>query len=1073
MNFEITERWLMDSGGWQAMKPARAAWKAGAVLAVEFDGTRLRGQVNRGGKPIAAGLLIKSRTDVTNLCSCPETRRTGALCEHSLALGLAWMHREKHDAPTAARAASPTPPAASASGVAPAAPGIAGPLEITLPPTFFAGLARQRLGLSLRVVTKAGEEETEADRRLHAWLAAQRLTRVPPQLALADARQINALLLALRGHPRVSLGGQPFTIPAVPPRLPLRATPAAEGGTNAPPAHPSPPLILRIDLGSLPGLRWWVCEGTAWGFDERHAALHGFNVLRELIPLFSDASLRDGLITDLAWLVRHGETLAEFFDIDESSPDWPSFRTVAGRPQFRLFLDGSLQQLTAELFCRYGDGPEFPLPMSRKSREEFPLPSPAHPGLFLARHEPAEAAALAQLERAGFTLAGDGRRLTLRGQNDILCFYAGSLPEMEEAWTVEFAPRLRTTLRQVERITPTFHPVSCDADWLSFGMTLAGNQGTKVSWAEARRWLTTGQSQRRLPNGRLAVLVPEQFADLEEVLRDLQPEQRKGAFRIRKAQLGYLEASLQQKKTRDETGLNRAFFAPPPEIPLSAPWRKILRKYQRDGAAWMLQTAAAGWGGILADEMGLGKTVQALAVMATLRDEARAGRPLLAPPGAADDPWPTLAAAGLGPAAPAPCLVVAPTSLLGNWRAEAARFAPDLRVLVIRSGERARELDDLARGRADLVITSYALLARDLPHYTAVEFHAVFLDEAGFVRNPDTQASKAVRRLRARTRFALTGTPIENSVGDLWAIMEFALPGYLGRREDFRERYELPLQAGGQAAVLDRLRRRMAPYWLRRLKQEVARELPSKIEKIVACELTPTQRDIYTALQREGTRKVDDARRRQTSAQARLTMLTALLRLRQTCGDPRLLGEEEFRGQTPEELSGKWSVLGELLEEIRDGGHNVLIFSQFATQLRLLQEAVRAVGLDYCHLDGTSRDREAQITAFQTDPAKRVFLISLKAGGYGLNLTKADTVIHFDPWWNPAVENQATDRAHRIGQTRPVTVYKLIAAGTVEEKIIALQQQKKNLLAAALDDTAPLLEQGLSEEELRALMRDD
>jgi SNF2 family DNA or RNA helicase len=431
--------------------------------------------------------------------------------------------------------------------------------------------------------------------------------------------------------------------------------------------------------------------------------------------------------------------------------------------------------------------------------------------------------------------------------------------------------------------------------------------------------------------------------------------------------------------------------------------------------------------------------VQTLAVISTLRAEANERQP---------------------------SLVVAPTSLLGNWAAEAARFAPGLRVLVIRSGERSEELSQLATH--DIVITSYPLLVRDLTHHTAVVWRAIFLDEAGFIRNPDTQAARAARKLDSPARFALTGTPIENSVRDLWSIAQFAVPGYLGPRDEFRERYELPLAAADPAATA-RLRRRMAPFWLRRLKQDVARDLPAKIETVVACELTPLQREIYAAIQREGMRKIDEARRSQTSAQARLTMLTALLRLRQVCGDPRLLGES-FSNDPPETISGKWAALVELLEEIRDGGHSALIFSQFATQLRLLRDAVRSVDLDFCHLDGSTPDRDAQIEAFKSDPAKRIFLISLKAGGYGLNLTKADTVIHFDPWWNPAVEAQATDRAHRIGQARPVIVYKLIATATVEEKILVLQRRKRSLMQATLDDQTPMMDT-LGDDDLQELIR--
>jgi SNF2 family DNA or RNA helicase len=365
------------------------------------------------------------------------------------------------------------------------------------------------------------------------------------------------------------------------------------------------------------------------------------------------------------------------------------------------------------------------------------------------------------------------------------------------------------------------------------------------------------------------------------------------------------------------------------------------------------------------------------------------------------------------------------------------------------------------------VLTSYQLMARDAAQHQQVDWAAVVLDEAGFIRNPDTQAAKAAHRLRAGVRIALTGTPVENSVRDLWSILQFARPGYLGPREDFRERYELPLAAGGATGVMQRLRRRMAPCLLRRLKQEVARDLPSKIETVVRCELTSGQRDLYAGLLREGAAKVMAAESARQKGQARVHMLTALLRLRQVCCDPRLLPGDAARVQ--EAASGKLEALAGLLDEIRDGGHSVLIFSAFASMLDLLEDSVREAGMEFCRLDGRTVDRAGCVESFQRDPTRRVFLISLKAGGYGLNLTKADTVIHFDPWWNPAVEAQATDRAHRIGQSRPVTVYKLISGGTVEEKILLLQAKKRGLMEAALDDEAPVMD-GLSDDDLRGLL---
>jgi superfamily II DNA or RNA helicase len=1084
MGFEITERWLMDAGGWQAMKAARAAWKAGAVLSVEFDGTRLRGQVRAGGRTLAAGLVIKSRTEVTNLCGCPVSRRDGALCEHSLALGLGWVHRGNGGTTTEARAgatrgeknplatkapgtthdtrAGRTPPAEKPT------PRTSGALSITLPATFFDGLRRNRLAVSMRQAPSS-QPETEADRAVHAWLAAQKLTTLPPQIALSDRSQIEAFLLALVGHPGISHSGKPLAVVEGGWRLPLQVVQerkkqvliAQRQGVVSGPANrtsyhsqsrrdpetedtttPKDPLNLEIDSAALESTRWWAGPGRGFLLHSKSATLFIFNEISLIAPFFDESGSARPAAMSWAWLARHGDALSEVFKLDEADPRWPTLRLVPATPRIRLVLEGSLKRLTAAVWCGYDGIPEFSLPASLLKPDPFPLADPVTSEVFWDRNVEAERAAIARLTRAGFAFDPGDKQFVLNGEANILQFYAGELATLERDWAVEWGSRANEVFRGLERITPQFREVATGNDWLAFDLAMVGSSGSTVTATEARRWLQTGQGAKCLPNGKLAVLARETFEDLEAVLRDLSPSQEQGHFRVAAEQRAYLEASIPPAVgRRGDDKLKRIDDS----VLISNDWHKILRPYQQTGAHWMLRLATSGRGGILADEMGLGKTIQTLAVIESMKTQTD---------GDATNQR--------------PCLVVAPTSLLGNWREEAARFAPSLDVVVVRSGERAGEL--AALGRADLVITSYQLLVRDLDHHRAVEYATVFLDEAGFIRNADTQAAKAVRRLRTGARFALTGTPIENSIRDLWAIMDFALPGYLGRRDDFRDHYEAPVLAGNSAA-LQRLRRRMAPYWLRRLKQEVARDLPAKIEKVVRCELTPTQRDMYAAIQREGVRKVEEARQARTTSQARVTLLTALLRLRQTCGDPRLLGEA-FPDRDPAEYSTKWAALVELLEEIRDGGHNVLIFSQFATQLRLLEPALTGVGLDFCRLDGASRDREAQVAAFRDDPAKRAFLISLKAGGFGLNLTKADTVIHFDPWWNPAVEAQATDRAHRIGQARPVTVYKLITTGTVEEKILALQQRKRQLMETALaDDTAPLME-GLDDAALQELLRE-
>jgi SNF2 family DNA or RNA helicase len=443
----------------------------------------------------------------------------------------------------------------------------------------------------------------------------------------------------------------------------------------------------------------------------------------------------------------------------------------------------------------------------------------------------------------------------------------------------------------------------------------------------------------------------------------------------------------------------------------------VLRPYQREGVGWLHFLRTNGFGGILADEMGLGKTVQVLALFRSLKGQ-----------------WAH------------PALVVCPTSLVFNWEAEAKKFTPELRVLALHGADRTALFARIPAH--DLVVTSYALLRRDAEQYHGLEFDTVVLDEAQHIKNRQTQNAQAVKTIRAAHKLVLTGTPMENSVFDLWSIFDFLMPGYLGAAQDFRERYEIPITRDKDAAAQRRLARRLRPFVLRRAKREVAADLPEKIEQIGYCDLGEEQRAYYQQVLETGRREIIDAVNTNGVAKSRMLVLTTLLRLRQICCDVRLLKTGEPGQSAPP--SGKVELFHELIEETLDGGHRALVFSQFTTMLGLLRQELTAQNIQCCYLDGATRDRAAVVEKFQSDPTVPVFLISLKAGGTGLNLTGADTVIHFDPWWNPAVEAQATDRAHRIGQRKVVTSYKLIARGTVEEKILTLQARKRAQTEAVL-----------------------
>jgi SNF2 family DNA or RNA helicase len=413
-----------------------------------------------------------------------------------------------------------------------------------------------------------------------------------------------------------------------------------------------------------------------------------------------------------------------------------------------------------------------------------------------------------------------------------------------------------------------------------------------------------------------------------------------------------------------------------------------------------------------------------------------------------------------------PTLVVCPTSLVTNWLRETARFTPHLRALDLTGSDRAEKL--ATRNNYDLLVTSYAILRRDLEHYRADEFSLVILDEAQHIKNRASQNAQSAKALRARHRLILTGTPLENSVLDLWSLYDFLLPGYLGTAAEFRERYETPLTRQPDPRVMERLRQRVKPFFLRRTKEEVLTELPPKLEFPTLCELSGEQAEVYRAVLAQGRRDVFDHSGKSGGGRDQIAVLTTLLRLRQVCCHLDLLPQGDTK-RAWKEPSAKLDRTFELIDEAIDGGHRVLLFSQFVRVLHLLRDEARRRELRFCYLDGQTVERQAEVDRFQNETGTPLFLISLKAGGTGLNLTGADTVIHFDPWWNPAVEEQATSRAHRMGQSRRVQAYKLIAAGTVEEKIQALQTRKRELFQASLTSDGAFVEK-LSGDDLEELL---
>lgn len=458
-----------------------------------------------------------------------------------------------------------------------------------------------------------------------------------------------------------------------------------------------------------------------------------------------------------------------------------------------------------------------------------------------------------------------------------------------------------------------------------------------------------------------------------------------------------------------------------------------LRPYQMQGVSWLQFLAEFGFGGILADDMGLGKTIQTIA---HLLIEKAAGRMTK------------------------PALIIGPTSTLPNWKHEVARFAPEFKVLVLHGANRAKEFAKIPH--SNIVLTSYPLLSRDREELSKHSFHTVVLDEAQNIKNPTTAMAKAASELVTDHRLCLSGTPIENNLDELWSLFNFVSPGLLGGLTQFRQAFRNPIEQGGDEAARARLVRRTRPFILRRTKELVASELPEKTEVVEWIDLKDKQRDLYESVRLAMDKRVRELLEAKGFEKSRIEMLDALLKLRQVCCDPRLV---KLESASEVRESAKLERLMEMLEELGSRGSRVLLFSQFTSMLDLIEGSLRERNIDWVRISGDTKDRDTPVKRFQSGEVP-LFLISLKAGGTGLNLTAADTVIHYDPWWNPAVERQATDRAHRIGQDKPVFVYKLVATGSVEEKILELQNRKAKLADSLLDDSGEIAEK-LTAEDLR------
>ncbi|MBF0387382.1 MAG: SNF2 helicase associated domain-containing protein [Candidatus Omnitrophica bacterium] len=767
-----------------------------------------------------------------------------------------------------------------------------------------------------------------------------------------------------------------------------------------------------FDSGAiLAGSRLWV-------FDQEALV---FRVLQAKIEQrFLGYFLNSGRILDEEerqyFLVGVLPKLREFAEITFDDPAAYEMRVLAPELKPRYEIDTARGELVVSLIFDYGG---VKLDYAGRSAGKYLEQIVDGTGVLVRRDIGREEALADELVKL-YGLVPDGREgrfvvSSAEGMFELLAVHIPALARNGEVFVSDKAKRL---FQPDAVITPLVRFSSSGIDWFSYDISFSRlGQSIDIPLKVVEEHLAAERKFVRLKSGEFVRLDTAAFERIAALM-----DERKDKGRLMTAHIPFILDELKAagvglqidpatQKLYDELkgfqGIDAA------AIPASLDG--VLRDYQRHGVSWMAFLNKFRFGGILADEMGLGKTLQALAM---IQRDIEGGCTL-------------------------PSLVVCPTTLVWNWEAEIRKFLPGLKVLVIGGNERRAQIQKAPT--AAVVITSYALLRRDIEHYHQHKFHYLILDEAQNIKNRHTISARVTKRLNADNRLALTGTPLENSVADIWSIFDFLMPSFLGEYERFREVYEVPITQDRNTDKLRELARRIAPFVFRRMKHDVIKELPEKIEQTSYCELEPAQAKLYAAMADKARVEAMNAYRTKGLQGSRMLILTLILRLRQICCHPELAGAgiKHRIG-----ISAKTDLLKEMLGEILSSGHRVLVFSQFVGMLEIIRDHLTKEQIAFEYMDGRTQDRQKRVEHFNSDPTVQVFLLSLKTGGLGLNLTSADTVILYEPWWNPAVEQQAIDRTHRIGQKKAVVAYHLIARGTIEEKILELQERKKFLMSS-------------------------
>lgn len=1059
MKSPITHKKLIDWAGKDVVEASERMITKGLVMEANRDGDEITGRVVVGSRTLKTALTILDDGNIESHCPCYDNRERGIICTHVIALALTLVKRatdpereikyqeeqrrasriEKIDETEYIKRAKPDTPGA-----------IHASIHITLDTNWQSGLFTDKIPVICEASAKNNRQTLDNVTRDIPLILSKEDEAIlfvlediaegpaPGRQEMSKRDFINLIRLC-RGRTIEQVGGIPITVNNIAMKTVIRIDLDHETGELIVIAHTPLP---NIPEGKFP--TYIISGRTGWiyGADNLWPIS---NVLPEPYhPIYSEPIIipRSDVLRFFKQEISQLEKICD----TESELTFDLFTTEPASPQFILKVKGSSVALAATLIAKYDN---IELIAGKPSAEgNFSLPDKEDILSYKIRNIQKEHAALTLLRHTGFSGERGDTLSGIVGEHGVLNFLGTHLPTLRrEGWKIEMDGRVCPYMDSLEFATPVVNIDDGDG-WFDVGFNFEDMQGMSISPAEIQ--LAIRKNSSYIKQGNKTILLDNNAIEsMYDVFADCSSgdSNTSGHFRMSNIYAGFVKSSLDAMDGIDiedtlewrkkSSQSNRKMELEP--IILEEPLASTLRPYQKEGVQWLRFLEKNGFCGILADEMGLGKTLQTLTWINLKRTDNNGKEPVL---------------------------IVCPTSLVYNWAEEAEKFVPHLRILTLSGSDRHSKYDDILN--SDIAITSYAILRRDLDKLLETNFSAVILDEAQHIKNRSTQNALAVKQIKANHKLVLTGTPIENSVNDLWSIMDFLMPGYLGNHQTFKANYEKLISNGGEEAdyALRKLHRKMQPFLLRRLKTKVAKDLPAKIEKVAFCELTPDQNAVYQELLAESQRKISNMVATGGFNKSRMEILTILLRLRQVCCHLDLLKMDELKSDNP---SAKMTMFLEFINEAIDGGHRILVFSQFVSMLHLLRDQLKSMNIPICYLDGSTKDRMKAVHQFNTERDIPIFLISLKAGGTGLNLTGADMVIHFDPWWNPAVEDQATDRAHRIGQKRTVYNIKLITRNTIEEKVLAMQRKKKAVINATLESDKQMMK-SLSWEDVQSLL---